>query len=298
MSRRLNLILSRMRDLSIKTKLSLIALGTTAAALLVIGGVLSASEYLRYRDDTLSVLESHAQITAINAAAALAFDDIDSARQTLSALHVAPAIQSAQIYNASGTLFASFRRDASGPAPAAHAQAVAVPRVSLTQVTIDHPIAFSDSPIGFLRLEADFGGYLDSLRRFGAALLVAAVCALAAALWLVVALRDAVAGPIEGLAGLVARVRRDHDFSLRATVEGRDELGSLAESFNAMLGEVERRDAHLARERDLVEAILNTMDAAVLVVDGDARVVEVNGAFLRATGRQARDCIGMPVWEA
>jgi PAS domain S-box-containing protein len=281
---------------SIKRRLSFIAMATTAAALLVIGLLLAASEFNRYREDTMSVLQSHAQITAINVAAALAFRDTGSAEQTLAALRVARGVRAARIYDASGTRFATFGTDHSGQAGKASFNPT--PRVSFTGATIDHEIEFGGHPIGFLRVDADFAGFIEYVGRFGVALLGAAICALGTALVLVTRLRKGVANPIEQLARLAARVRREHDFSLRAPVESGDELGTLAESFNAMLGEIERRDAHLARERDLVQAILDTMDAAVLVVDEAGNVVEANGAFLRATGRSAAECLRKPVWEA
>ncbi len=295
----MNGLVERMRDLSIKTKLGLIVLSTTAASLVVIAAVLATGEFLRYRGDTASVLLAQAQMTAINASAALAFRDANSARQTLSALRTAAAIQGAQIYDSRGVLFASFKRPGSELEPALQDTELTAPKVGVTRVTIDRPIEFSESRIGFVRIEADFSEYLyKNALRFGIALLVATVGALAAALALVVPLRNTVTGPIESLAGLFTRVRRDHDFSLRATVSGRDELGSLGESFNAMLGVIEQRDKHLALERDLVHAILDTTDASILVVDAASRVVEANGAFLRAAGWPVQACIGMLVWDA
>jgi two-component system sensor histidine kinase/response regulator len=289
---------ARLRDLTIKTKLALIVLATTAAAVTVIGAVLAVDEFLRYRESSVAVLDSHARIIAINASAAVAFHDAPSARQTLAALHVAPGIRSAYIYGADGVLFATFRRAADEVAPPREAKAWSEPQVSMTRVAIDQPIRFGDADIGFVRVEADFSGYFGSLRRFGTAVLVAAAFALAAALSLLVPLRRAMTGPIDALASLTARVRRDQDYSLRATPAGRDELGALAENFNGMLEMIEQRDKHLARERDLVHAILDTTDAAILVVDPQGRVIEANEAFLRAAHKPAGACIGQPVWQA
>jgi len=286
----------RLRDLSIKAKLSLISLATTSAVLLVMGTVLAVSEFKRYRDDTVSVLRSHAQVSAISLSAALAFRDVESARETLAALRHAPGVLAAQVYDQHGELFVSFERPGGTESSARRAQ-IRPPQITLSSISLDHPIEFSDDSIGFIRLQAGFGGYLEILARFGVALLIAAACALAAALALATWLRKVVAGPVESLAGLVAQVHSSHDFSVRAPVESRDELGTLAESFNMMLGQIEERDSYLARERDLVHTILNTMDAVVLVVDAESRVVETNGAFLRATGRLAAACAGRPVWE-
>ena len=207
---------ARLRDVSIKTKLALIVLATTAAALSVIGAVLALDDFLSYRQDAIAVLKSHAQITAIHASTAAALRDAESARQTLSALHVTPAIRAASIYDVNGDLFASFQRPGSSLAATARATALAVPAVTLTRVTLDHPVQFAGATIGFLRIEADFSGYLDDLKRFGSALLVATAGALAAALSLLIPLRRAMTEPIESLAGLIARVRRDKDYSLRA----------------------------------------------------------------------------------
>ncbi|APV51531.1 hypothetical protein BWI17_18650 [Betaproteobacteria bacterium GR16-43] len=289
---------ARMRDASIQAKLTGIALATVFAAIVVLGLVLAAGDFLRYRQDTEDVLRSHAQITATNASAAVAFRDAVSARQTLAALHVSPAIERALIFDDKGRFFAEYFRGGTWRAPPEVASQLEAPRVTTTGVTLDHPIEFSDDTIGFVRVEGSFRGYVDSLGRFLLALLVAAAAALAAALMLVLPLRAAVARPIQGLAQLMARVRRDGDYSLRVATPARDELGSLAESFNAMLDVIEQRDTHLARERDLVHTILDTMDAAVLVVDAQGTIVEANGAFLRAVDKFETDCTGEPVWEA
>jgi two-component system phosphate regulon sensor histidine kinase PhoR len=67
----------------------------------------------------------------------------------------------------------------------------------------------------------------------------------------------------------------------RLPVESRDELGSLAGSFNRMSERLERTVAQLAGERDRFEAILGHMAEAVIALDSDDCVELANPAALR-----------------
>ncbi|WP_313953694.1 ATP-binding protein, partial [Accumulibacter sp.] len=63
----------------------------------------------------------------------------------------------------------------------------------------------------------------------------------------------AIMAPISALVGAMAKVSRDSDYSLRAPVESRDEIGKLAQGFNIMLEQIEHRDRRLAAHSDELE---------------------------------------------
>src|SRR5688500_4109288 len=93
---------------SVRGKFVFAVLATTFAALLVGSTALVLYELRLYERTWSNDLMSQAKILANSAAAALAFDDPEAAKQDLAALRVRPHILSAAIYTADGTVFASY----------------------------------------------------------------------------------------------------------------------------------------------------------------------------------------------
>src|ERR1019366_6317587 len=92
-------------DLSIRQKLQIIVMVTSAAALLVASFVFTLydrSTFLRAKTQDLSAT---AKMVGSNSTAALSFGDAKSAREVLSALQAKPNVINARIYNKDGGLF-------------------------------------------------------------------------------------------------------------------------------------------------------------------------------------------------
>lgn len=70
-----------------------------------------------------------------------------------------------------------------------------------------------------------------------------------------------------------------------------DELAGLAGSFNRMAEEIDKSVRALGEERDRVEAILESLEDAVMAVDRDMRITEVNRAGMDLLGLE-REPIG------
>jgi len=81
-----------------------------------------------------------------------------------------------------------------------------------------------------------------------------------------------------------ARAMAEGDPDRRLPVAGTDELGGLAGSFNRVAEELERTVKALAAERDLFEAVLHSMDEAVIAVDHERRIIAVNRAAIELLG--------------
>ncbi len=68
---------------------------------------------------------------------------------------------------------------------------------------------------------------------------------------------------VVSLAGLADKVRREKDFSLRATKTSKDELGALTDAFNEMLGDLQQREAELRQHRENLENLVNERTSAL-----------------------------------
>lgn len=101
---------------SIRLKLNVIVLATTFFALLLAGLAVVAFDVRNQLATLRNDLVAQADIVGLASTSALAFDDAKVARENLSVLRARPSIAVAAIYNAKGTLFATYTSPASPPA--------------------------------------------------------------------------------------------------------------------------------------------------------------------------------------
>ncbi len=73
------------------------------------------------------------------------------------------------------------------------------------------------------------------------------------------------------------------DYSQRINVKSNDEVGLLADTFDAMLGQLRNARMHLV-EKDYLDSILATMRDALIVADPEGRIEMVNKATLNLLG--------------
>ena len=109
----------RLRDLSVKTKLTAIILASSYLALLLATSALAFYEAMTFRDRQLEELDTLAKVIASNSTAALAFGDQTAAVEILSALRARSNIVAASIHTRENQQFAYYlSEDACREAPA------------------------------------------------------------------------------------------------------------------------------------------------------------------------------------
>jgi signal transduction histidine kinase len=120
---------------------------------------------------------------------------------------------------------------------------------------------------------------------------ITGVLALGAALLTADRLGRRLARPLRRLVGAARRL--EHGQEVPPLRPGSDEdLGALGRAFTTMAAGVKRREEELRGERDLRERVLDTLSAAVAVVDGEGRVALANPAARRLLG-EAPDTRGL-----
>ncbi len=210
------------------------ALGTLTGALLVSDNI-SSRALLQSRLSTL------ADIVGQNSTAALNFNDPPAAGEVLEALRAEPPVVSACLYDASGQLFAQYRRDRGATDCVPHIAQLHLP--SRGHPSVNRPIIRHAELVGTLFLTSDLQD-LDKRRKH--LLLVAGLLAVLA---LIVGgisgtlLQRRISRPIFELAQAMDEVTFDQNFAVRVSQSGIDEIVHLGRGFNAMLSELERRDA-------------------------------------------------------
>ncbi|HEX7054061.1 MAG TPA: ATP-binding protein [Burkholderiales bacterium] len=229
------------RFVSLRAKLTAAVVATAFVALLANGVALLVLEVKSYGEARVAEARTRAEILARATAAAIAFGDVRDAEASLRVLKENPDVLSAALYTPEGRLFASY--SGGEPVPPAPGSELAF-RIDGARITGFHPVVQNGTAIGtvYLSMRNDayerLRGYLGVL---GAALLLALALAFLVSFWL----QRIFTRPILDIADTARRVIEHGDYTVRAPHRSADETGLLADAFNRMLDEVERRSSEL-----------------------------------------------------
>ncbi|HVU18284.1 MAG TPA: PAS domain S-box protein [Candidatus Didemnitutus sp.] len=280
-------------DVPVQRKLGFAMMLTTTVALLAACAVFLAAEYLSYRRNLVHTVATLAHISAENSTAAIAFSDRASARQILEALRAEPQITAATLYDAQGRLFARFllRPDEEvnlGPA------APIGTRIVHGSVIVVEPVIEGNRRLGLLHLQASMSQIYERMGTY--ALVVLGVIASSFGLAGLVAstLRRSIARPIIELARTAATVSARQDYSIRAEQYGRDELGQLTATVNAMLARTQAAVSELRESEYAHRELVRALPIAVYMCDASGLITLFNAAAVALWGRTPE--IGTEYW--
>jgi signal transduction histidine kinase len=247
----------RMRNYSIRQKLTSMNMLVSGAALLLACTAFAAYELADFRTTMVNSLSIQAQIIGANSASALLFNDAESAQNTLSALTASPNIISASIYVPSNEIFAVWTRNAGEqPPPFTGLAAGQTQTYSFRgdELVLARAIDFQGQRIGSVRIRSDLREVSDRLARYTGIVAAVLAVSLFAAFVFSSIFQKATARPIAQLAETARIVSRDKKYSVRApTTTNADEIAMLIEAFNEMLGQIQERDTALQAARDELE---------------------------------------------
>jgi len=229
---------------TIRRKLILAIMLTSTTALALAGAALTIHEVASLRALLARELSTRAAILAANSTAALAFQNQDDASQVLAGLRTDPSIQAAALYDEHGGLFATYPLGASAPLVPAMAGLMGN-RLERASLLVTRPVLEGNHRLGSLFLRSDLRALDDRVRVQVMAILVAVLGSMVVAFALSTWLQGGIARPVRILAETAKAVLDRKDYSIRARTVSDDELGVLAEGFNDMLAEIQRRDAEL-----------------------------------------------------
>ena len=210
-------------------------------------------------------------------AAALAFGDRDEAAKALAALRADPSVHAAEIYDATGRLFAFY------PADHVTEDRIAIPdalgaggllmRTKSGEAWHRPPIEIGDmlfdkelkvlrdievggQRAGFFALTLDLEHIRGPLRNEAQMLLMTFLLLIVASVAAASVLRGSLARPLYELARTMKGVTGRRDFTVRAVKRSEDEIGDLVDVFNQMLGEIEQHQAALAGQNARLEQLV------------------------------------------
>ncbi len=255
---------------SISNKIMLVIMATTFVALFACVGTMLVYDLRTYRNEAVKDVTTQANIIAEISTPAIEFSDPVAATKNLEMLRTRPSILRAAIFTLSGKEFAHYQP----PGEPVETWPDVFKRtdgysIDGNKIYAWRPIAKNGETLGIVYICASYG---SQERLISYAIILASVMGACLGLALLVAtwLRRAVTKPIFAVTSVAIEVMHARDFSLRAQKFTEDEVGVLADAFNDMLTEVERRtleletsNESLAREmaeRTAAEAALRFAD--------------------------------------
>ena len=234
---------------SLRTKLLGVVLATTFVALAVALTAMVGYDLHAYHKSWSDDMSAQAELLGRTTAAALTFDDAKAARENLSLLRLRPQVRAAAIYGARGALFASYVAKAGGGAIPKVAEPEGV-QVHDDELTVSRQIVDNGDVLGTVFLRADYPLY-ERVVSYAEIAFVVMFLAMLVAFVLSSRLQRLVTHPILAIAQIAREVVERRDYSRRVPRLSDDEVGTLVESFNDMMREIEQRTQALeASNRD------------------------------------------------
>ncbi len=231
-----------LRATSIRRKLTILVLVTTSVALLTAAIQFVLNDAWTYRRTVLNDLSILATILGQNCTSALEFGDAREASRTLAALKAKPQVVVAALYTPDGKRFATY--------PAGAVNDTAVPDYAPAaghqflpgELVISQPILHGDDPVGSIFLRFDLSELARRTWQNIGVVTVMLLVSAAIALLITSRLQQVISKPLLDLAQVARAISEKRDYSVRAVKRSEDEVGELIDSFNGMLGQIEKHE--------------------------------------------------------
>lgn len=258
-----------MRRESIRQRLAAIIVVAIGIGLLSSFLLFGVRDVTQRRDARLAELYSMAKVIAFNASAVVEFDDRFAAERLLGALETHADILGARMTGReSGFLYEyvrpGVRRQAAGKQRASdHTQSAHFG--DWNEVTVVVPINTADGVIGSVEITASLASFWRDLAVSSAIFLGGSFVAFLLAFSIARRMQTPLLAAIGTLGDTAARVAHSKDYSQRAVKLADDEIGDLADAFNAMMSEIAQRDRALQAQRDHLEETVEQRTQALSI---------------------------------
>jgi signal transduction histidine kinase/CheY-like chemotaxis protein len=253
----------RLRNLSIRRKLTAIVMLTSGVAVILASALFLAYDYSSFKEQMVTDLETTAEGLGLQAYPALDAESASSgvgtqARETLAfiagSLRAYPSVEHAVIFDANGRAAGGQERNILQERPTPLFADRNTHAFTDEGLVLYHRVTTPEGRfVGVIYLLSNTHEITARLQRYLGILAGVTLASLAASLLLASQLQKLISRPILHLADVETRVSRERDYSVRAVKEADDELGVLIDGFNDMLGQIQSRDAALTVAKEVAE---------------------------------------------
>lgn len=281
------------RNRSIQGKIQLAIALTSAGVVLLLAVMLLFTQYSSARHELESSLHTLSRMAASNLVAPLAFDAPEDAQDVLQTLSAIPDLRAVAVLRADGTVFVhhSF---GGGPTLAIPnmQQDVAGHLWQGDRILVSAPVELDGQALGVVWLACGLGNFHARIRRivvWGTGLYLVATALAVLVAWL---LQRVITRPILELARVADRTILEGPTSVRAHKRDDDEIGVLVDSFNHMLDHIAEQSERLRDRERCYRTLFAQAANAILLENGDRRVVEANQTAATLFNQSETNLIG------
>jgi signal transduction histidine kinase/DNA-binding response OmpR family regulator len=242
----------RSRRLGFRARATFHAMLAAGIALVIALTAFITYDIVAYRRAMADELAHLADLVEASAGIAIAFEDRETARESLDLLGRDPHIMRAAILLPDGRAFAHYTRsDLEAALPV-------LPDRDRASFSGDHiiwlePIMLETETVGQLYVQRDRLDLRAHFLRYIGIAIAAMLLALGVTFGTAAMFARVLTRPVHELARVAEAISQNEDYSVRARKLGEDELGVLTDSFNVMLEEIQRRETALRGAREELE---------------------------------------------
>ncbi len=286
------------RRLPVRTRLVIVMSGMGLIVLLLAGIAFWQSSRAVVEQLTRDRMQTIERVIRKDLVAALLDDRVESIARINRLLDSFEDVEQARVYDGEGNVrFGYIREGVSAAHPRLDPARVGGIDIDGRSAIGWRRLTYREQPFGYLMVRFSLARQLAYLERFRWLLFLLLPALFLVSLLVAVRLQRAFSAPIEELANTFRRVQDEGDYSIRLGTRERNEIGTLYEGFNAMLGMMsETRDA-LAETGSRLQAILSSIRDSILVTDCQGRIRYANPAALEFLDLDMSDLAGRQVSE-
>ena len=237
-------------DLPIERKLRVVITVPAMAAFAIAIIMHVATNWVHVRADIQQRATAIARTAGVGTIEALSRNDAAAAMSALGALRYEPMVDVAEVYLPDGQKIATYDRAAAGVQLKTSSTPLVVHR---NQFQLTVPAVHEGAVLGSVHILLPLAAFYPDWRAFSLISVAAIVAAVLIPYWLAARLQKQISGPIVNLAQTMQRVSAEEDYSLRVERSSEDEIGTLIDGFNQMLGQIRHRDSRLEKYRQFLE---------------------------------------------
>ncbi len=237
-------------DLPIERKLRVVITVPAMAVFATATIMHVATDLLHLRADMQQRAAGIARTAGLSAIEALGRGDTAAAMRALLDLRDEPIVDFAEVYLPDGRKIAAYDRAANAVLLGPSSTPL---RVHRNQFQITVPASHEGAVLGYVHILVPVAALFSDWRGYVLIGLAAITAAIVISYWLAARLQKHISGPIVNLANTMQRVSTEQDYSLRVERSSEDEIGSLIDGFNQMLGQIRHRDSRLEKYRQFLE---------------------------------------------
>jgi PAS domain S-box-containing protein len=277
--------------LSIRSKLTLIILLVTLVAVTVGSVAALMFELQNAKQGIIREAVLIANTVGSYSATDLAFRDKKAAKNTLLILQDTPNVINAHLYDEEGKHFVSLKET---DVP----KELRVDRAKVwfekDELHVYKPIDYEGSAYGVLHLVMSSRPLDEAIRNQTIITVGIALIVLLLAFGLAASLQSLISRPIRRLTEISKRISQQPSYSLRASTNLQDEVGTLYAAFNEMLEQVKRREVALQQSEEKWRSLTQYSPDHIIMLDQQGRVQFINHTVPELG---IDDVIGRPIYD-